>query len=232
MVRSAAPPAPQAGKQAVGHPKIVAAAAAASIVLCLSGCATCCLLYLSQRWQSDLEDKENAPTSANLPRPSAGTYNKVVLQNVDQMQRIFELMKDNTSLQQRNHELMEENRTMVDKVKRQKRVIKVLRTERDVRAPCTAALHRYARHAAATPATARSPPPADLWQPALELPSQESREPPSQELRHQEAKAKSFDEQIFGHLLRADPQMLGDLADEFDNNPALAVPSGQWGSFL
>ena len=89
------------------------------------------------------------------------------------------------------------------------------------------ALLRYARHAAATPATARSPPPADLWQPALELPSQESREPPSQELRHQEAKAKSFDEQIFGHLLRADPQMLGDLADEFDNNPALAVPSGQ-----
>ena len=195
---------------------------------------------VSQRWQPDLEDKENALykenalTSANLPRPSAGTYNKVVLQNVELVQRNNELMEENTLLHRRNHELMDQNTTMVAKVKRQKRMMKALWTKRDVRAPCTAALHRYARHAAATPSTARSPPPAVLWQAALGPPSQEPREPPSQELRHQEAKAKSFDECVGEGILTGKElqQILGDVVDEFDNDGALAVPSRQWGSFF
>ena len=64
--------------------------------------------------------------------------------------------------------------------------------------------------------------------------SQEMREPPSQEMRHKKAKAKSSDEFVTEGILTGKElqQILGDLADQFDNDGALALPSGQWGSFL
>ena len=118
---------------------------------------------VSHRWQPDLkgnEGKENALTSGNLPRPSAGTYNKAVLQMAVLEQRNRELTEEVTLLHRRNYELMDQNTYALEKVKRQKRVMKtqkrtietlqIEREERptaDVRAPCTAALHRYARHA-------------------------------------------------------------------------------------
>ena len=103
-----------------------------------------------------------------------------------------------------------------------------------LRAPC--------RCHAVVASTARSPPPAVLWQAALEPPSQEPREPPSQELReppsqerrHQEAKAKSFDESVREGILTGKElqEILDYLANDFDNDDALdgalAVPSGQW----
>jgi uncharacterized protein YidB (DUF937 family) len=79
------------------------------------------------------------------------------------------------------------------------------------------------RHAAAMPSTARSPPP-----------NQELREPPSQELRHKESKAKSSDEFVAEGIAEGIlsgkelEQILGDLADKFDNDGALrrrALPS-------
>ena len=128
---------------------------------------------VSHRWQPDLkgnEGKENALTSGNLPRPSAGTYNKALLQMAVLEQRNHELTEEVTLLRRRNYELMDQNTYALEKVKRQKRVMKtqkrtietlqIEREERptaDVRAPCTAALHRYARHAGATPSLRRPP---------------------------------------------------------------------------
>jgi hypothetical protein len=95
-----------------------------------------------------------------------------------------------------------------------------------LRAPC--------RCHAVVASTARSPPPAVLWQAALEPPSQEPREPPSQERRHQEAKAKSFDESVREGILTGKElqEILDYLANDVDNDDALdgalAVPSGQW----
>ena len=57
-------------------------------------------------------------------------------------------------------------------------------------------------------------------------------EPPSQKLLHTQAKAKaqSSDEYVKqGVLAGIDlDELLAGLVDEFDNDGALAVPSGQW----